>query len=254
MSKLLRRLLASLFPAVVDDDDLQTPPDDDQGDDDQGDDDQGDDDQGDDDQGDDDQGDDTPPARQTRRAARDEGNSQVVRDALERARRLEDDVEILKRSSAAPSEDQRLRLDEDRQLADPQTDPMVKWQIQANRTLRDTQQNASRALAEARDMQDRAAFMSKASTDPRRAKYEDRIEKELKTLRNKGQNVDRETLYYYQLGKDIAEGKLKAAPKKTSAAASVPRGRTPAARSDVRARGGSRSSSGARERLADKPI
>jgi hypothetical protein len=244
---LFLKLFSSLFPSV-DDDELPELPDDtvyeDQADDDTVDEDQADDDTVDEDE---------PPARQSKRATRDDSSSRAVEAALERARKLEEDVETLKRSSAAPSEDQRLRAEEDRQLADPQADPMTKWQIQANRTLRDTQQNANRALAEARDMQDRAAFMSKSATDPRRAKYEDRIEKELKTLRNKGQNVDRETLYYYQLGKDIAEGKLKAAPKKTNAA-SVPRGRTPAARSDVRSRGNSRSSSGARERLADKPI
>ena len=240
MSALLRKLLASLFIGI-DDDDLPEPPGDD-------------DDQVDDEPTDDDQVDDTPAPRQSKRATRDDSSSRAVQDALERARQLEDDVRALKASSAAPSEDQRLRADEDRQLQDPQTDPMVKWQINANRTLRETQQNASRALAEARDMQDRAAFMSKAAADPRRAKYEERIEKELKALRNKGQNVDRETLYFYQLGKDIAEGKLKPTPKKASNAANVPRGRTPAARSDVRSRGTNRSSSGARERLADKPI
>ena len=251
MSSLLRKLLASLFLGI-DDDDLPTPPDDD---DDQVDDEPVDDDQVDDEPVDDDQVDDEPVQRQpTRRASRDDSSSRQVEAALERARQLEEDVRALKASSAVPSEDQRLRADEDRQLQDPQTDPMVKWQINANRTLRETQQNANRALAEARDMQDRAAFMSKAAADPRRAKYEERIEKELKSLRNKGQNVDRETLYFYQLGKDIAEGKLKAAPKKASNAANVPRGRTPAARSDVRSRGTSRSSSGARERLADKPI
>jgi hypothetical protein len=250
MSALLRKLLASLFIGI-DDDDLPEPPGDD---DDQVDDDQVDDDQVDDDQVDDDQVDDTPAPRQSKRATRDDSSSREISNALERARQLEEDVRTLKANNAAPSEDQRLRADEDRQLQDPQTDPMVKWQINANRTLRETQQNANRALAEARDMQDRAAFMSKAAADPRRAKYEERIEKELKTLRNKGQNVDRETLYFYQLGKDIAEGKLKPAPKKASNAANVPRGKTPAARSDVRSRGTSRSSSGARERLADKPI
>jgi hypothetical protein len=253
LNALLRKLLASLFLGV-NDDDLPFPPDDDDETPPSDDDDETPPSDDDDETPPSDDDDETPPARQARRTSRDDSSSRAVSDALERARQLEEDVRALKASNAAPSEDQRLRADEDRQLQDPQTDPMVKWQINANRTLRETQQNANRALAEARDMQDRAAFMSKAAADPRRAKYEERIEKELKTLRNKGQNVDRETLYFYQLGKDIAEGKLKPAPKKASNAANVPRGKTPAARSDVRSRGTSRSSSGARERLADKPI
>ena len=185
------------------------------------------------------------PEERPRRSAR-EDTSSITAAALERARRLEEDVETLKRASSAPSED--------RQLRDPNTDAMTKWQITANRTLRETQGAANRALAQAQDMQDQAKFLSKSATDPRRAKYADRIEKELASVRAKGGNVDRETVYYYQLGKDIAEGKLKAAPKKASAAAAVPRGRTVAARSDVRSSGRNRSSSGARERLADKPI
>jgi hypothetical protein len=249
LNALLRKLLASLFLGIEDDDFPEPPADDDQVDDEPADDDQVD-----DEPADDDQVDDTPPARQNKRASRDDSSSRAVQDALDRARQMEEDVRALKASIAGPSEDQRLRADEDRQLQDPQTDQLTKWQINSNRTLRDVQANASRALAQAQDMQDKATFMSKVATDPRRAKYEDRIEKELKTLRSQGRNVDRETLYYFQLGKDIAEGKLKPAAKKTSNAANVPRGKTPAARSDVRSRGTSRSSSGARERLADKPI
>lgn len=197
---------------------------------------------------------DDEPKERPRRSAR-EDTSSITAAALERARRLEEDVETLKRASVAPSEDRRQTDEEDRQLRDPNTDAMTKWQITANRTLRETQGAANRALAQAQDMQDQAKFMSKSATDPRRAKYADRIEKELASVRAKGGNVDRETVYYYQLGKDIAEGKLtKAAPKKASAAASVPRGRTIPARSDVRSSGRNRSSSGARERLADKPI
>lgn len=244
MNDYLKKLLASLFPAV-DDDDLPELPDDAPDDEpvDEPDDDQV-----------DDIVDDEPEERPRRAASRDTSGTREMQAALERARRLEEDVENLKRSSGAPSEDQRTRQEEDRQLADPNVNELTKWQINANRTLRETQGAAKQALMQAQDMQDRAAFMSKATSDPRRAKYQDRVEKELTTLRSKGQNVDRETLYFYQLGKDIAEGKLKAAPKKASAAANVPRGKTPAARSDVRSKGNNRSASGARERLMDKPI
>jgi hypothetical protein len=240
VSQLLKKLLASLFPGVgeVDepednpdapedapeelDDDLPELPEDDE------------------------------PAPARSRARND--NSEALKAANERAQRLEDDVATLKRGAQSPSEEQRLRADEDRALQDPNTDAMTKWQIQANRTLRETQQEARTARNQAADMMDKATFMSKAAEDPRRAKYGERIEKELSSLRAKGQNVDRETLYYYQLGKDIAEGKLKAAPKAKAKVADVPRGRTPAARSDVRSGGNGKSASGARERLSNMNI
>jgi hypothetical protein len=194
------------------------------------------------------------PEPQARRAAPRQDNTEVVRAAMERAERMEREVEALKRASAPPSEDQRQHQEEQRQLDDPNTDPMVKWQIQANRTLRQTQQQAQNALMQAQDMQDKAAFMSKASTDPRRNKYADRVEKELQQMRSQGRNIDRDSLYAYMLGKDIIDGKLKPAAKKQSAAAAVPRGKSPGARGDVNARGSRTEHQKRAERLANMNI
>lgn len=187
-----------------------------------------------------------------RRVARQE--DPAVKAALERAERLEADVRALQRGPAAPSEEQRQFQDEQRQLDDPNTDPNVKWQIQSNRVIRQTQQQAQQALLQAQDMQDQAKFLSKASTDPRRAKYSDRIEKELQTMRSQGRNIDRDSLYAYMLGKDIIDGKLKPAAKKQSAAAAVPRGRSPAVRGDVNARGSRTEHQKRAERLANMNI
>lgn len=249
MSRLLRRLFASLFPGAADDDDDDLPdpnaeldepgePED----------------EPEEPEDEPEEPEDEPATRRAASRRESAEPSAAVQAAIARAERVERDLEDLKRATAGPTEDQRARIEEDRKLADPNVDALEKWQINANRTLRETQEMARRSLRDAHDMQDKTTFMSKVTEDPRRAKYADRVEKELVALRAKGQNVDRETLYFFQLGKDVATGKLKAASKKPSAAAAVPRGKTVSARSDVRSGQRSRSASGVRERLADKPI
>jgi len=116
---------------------------------------------------------------------------------------------------------------------------MERWQIQANRTLRATQAEARQAMFQAQDMSDRTRFESKIASEPRRAKYTERVEEEVRKAQSRGQMASREDVYYWMLGKDIADGKLK--PKaKASPTAGVPRGRTPGVRSDVQ-RGGAKS-------------
>src|SRR4029077_2819014 len=91
-------------------------------------------------------------------------------------------------------------------------------------------------MFQAQDLSDRTRFEAKISSDPRRAKYADRVEEAIQQERSAGRNASREAVYYYMLGKDIAEGKLKAKPKAASAPA-VPRGKSPGVRSDVQGRG-----------------
>ena len=113
---------------------------------------------------------------------------------------------------------------------------MERWQIQANRTLRDTQRQAQQAMFQAQDMSDRTRFESKIASEPRRAKYTERVEEEVRKAQSRGQQASREDVYYWMLGKDIAEGKLK--PKaKTSTTPNVNRGKPAGVRSDVQGRG-----------------
>ncbi len=131
---------------------------------------------------------------------------------------------------------------------------MDRWQIQANRTLRQTQQQAQQALQQAQDMADRTQFESKINSDPRRAKYADRVEQELTRARAQGQNASRESIYYWMLGKDIAEGKLKPKAKAKAPAADVPRGRPANVRSDVPGRGAKSEHQKRVDRLANMNI
>lgn len=161
-----------------------------------------------------------------------------VDDTSERITRLEAELAAARRAPPtpqAPTVDPEWQREEERLRASDVTD-MERWQIQANRTLRDNNRAAQQALFQAQDVNDRATFQAKFSSDPRRAKYADRVEEKLAEMRSKGQNVPRELLYYTMLGKDVAEGKLKSKPR-SAPPADLPRGRTPNARADVGGRG-----------------
>lgn len=222
MNTLLKKLLASLFPGVDGDTDDDPPADDpaalDSVDDDL------------DDLPEPDLPDD-PPVRAAPR--RD--------DSAERLARLEAEVERRGRLAAEAAARQPAPVDseyqrEEERLRNPDTTDMERWQIQANRTLRDTQRQAQQALMQAQEMADRTRFEAKIASEPRRAKYAERVEEEITRARQRGQNASREDVYYWMLGKDIAEGKLKAKPK-TTAAPNVNRGKPANVRSDVQGRG-----------------
>ncbi|WP_155626902.1 hypothetical protein [Burkholderia vietnamiensis] len=122
---------------------------------------------------------------------------------------------------------------EEARLRDPNLDPMERWQIQSNRTLRQSQQAAQAALFQAQDLRDQTLFESKIASDPHRARYRDRVEQAVQEERRAGRNASREAVYYFLLGKDIADGKLKPKAKAKAPAADVPRGKTPGVRSNV---------------------
>lgn len=67
------------------------------------------------------------------------------------------------------------------------------------------------------DGNDRAAFEAKATVDPLFAKWKPRVETELATLRQQGQNVDREKLMFFLIGKNAVEGRAKQVGKQRQA-------------------------------------
>jgi hypothetical protein len=248
MSKLLKRLLGLLFPGADGDtgDDVDPPPDAPQ-----------------DPSGDDVSGDelddefefdlvDTDPKPAT-------GKGET---AEQRAARLEAELEAARRQSTAPSSPQasgktpaQLQWEEEEAtLRNPETPQDERWRIESNRRMRESFQMSQTALMQAQDLNDRTAFQSKFSTDPRRAKYADRVEAHIAEMRKNGANAAREGVYFYLLGKDIAEGKLKPAAKRKAPAADVPRGRSPNARSDVSARGAKSEHEKRRARLENMNI
>ena len=191
---------------------------------------------------------DDPPARTTSR--RDDSAERLARLEAEVERRGRLAAEARLSSQPAPVDAEYQR--EEERLRSSDTTEMERWQIQANRTLRDTQRQAQQAMFQAQDMSDRARFESKIASEPRRAKYTERVEEEVQKARSRGQQASREDVYYWMLGKDIAEGKLKAKPK--SSAPAVPRGKSAGVRSDVPARSGRTDQDKRRERLANTNI
>lgn len=223
MNKLLKKLLAYLFPGIDGDNDDPADlgndvPDDSAGDDDL-------------DLPVDDLPDDPPAPVRSRHDDRDERLARLEAEVERRGRMAEDF-----RRNQPPAVDPEYQREEERLRAQDLSD-LERWQIQSNRTLRDTQREARQAMAQAQDMMDRAKFESKVTSDPRRAKYADRVEEAIQQERSQGRSASREAVYYYMLGKDIAEGKVKSKPKVASSAPAVPRGKSPAVRSDVQGRG-----------------
>ncbi|MGK8202897.1 hypothetical protein ACRS8P_29255 [Burkholderia cenocepacia] len=170
------------------------------------------------------------PAAPARRATSESERLAALEAEVERRGRLVDAARPT--APTAPVADPEFQREEER-LRDPNLDPMERWQIQSNRTLRQSQQLAAQALFQAQDLNDRTAFEAKLANDPHRARYRDRVEAAVAEERRQGRNVSRESVYYFMLGKDIADGKLKPKAKAKSAAADVPRGKPPGVRSTV---------------------
>ena len=126
-------------------------------------------------------------------------------------------------------------------LNNPDTSADEKWRIQANRSIKASEQRASMALAQAQDTLDRAEFREYAQENPEiAAKYRDRVESTLKQLRAQGQNASRSDILINLLGRDLMSGKTKPkAAAKPKAAPARAAAREPNRRSDVQARGNS---------------
>lgn len=176
------------------------------------------------------------PARSARGATSVDDRLEAVEREMERRARIAAESG---RSAAAPAPavDTEFQREEER-LRDPNITDMERWQIQSSRTLRDNNRMSMQAMLQAADLNDRTLYESKVATDPRRDKYRDRVEAVVQEERRQGRSASRESVYFFMLGKDIAEGKLKPKVKAKTPAAQVPRGRSPGARSDVPARRG----------------
>ncbi len=162
----------------------------------------------------------------------------------ERADRFEREAtELRTRHTPPPSEEDRIRDEEERILKNPETNELQKWQIQANRELRANRSQSQAALLRAEDLSDQTSFRAICMSDPIAKRYETRIEQELSRIRAQGRNAPREAIYNYMLGKDMRDGKFKKkaatpAPKNDDKNSGVNRGRLPGARSDVHGRTG----------------
>lgn len=184
-----------------------------------------------------------------------------AKEAKEARERVEQELAQVRRGSVAPSEEERIRAEEDKRLQSKDATDLEKWQIAANRELRAGRSAAQFALAQAHDVSDRTAFSSVCMSDPLAKRYESRVEQELAQVRAKGGNASRESIYTYLLGKDMREGKFKkkGAAKTSSQGGAqqtggVNRGKLPGARSDVRTGSGLTRKQQLEKKLENMPI
>lgn len=237
MSEMLRRLLtllAGVFCLPVDDPDPADPVDDPQDPDPQDPDPADPDEQRADDPSDPDDPDE-PQRRKGESPAELRARVAAAEEDARQARQLSEDTARRSRGAPPPTEDEERHAEEERRLKDPKTTPLERWQIDSNRTLRENNRSSQAALRQAQDLSDRTNFDLKAAGNKRLAAVKDDVEKRLGEIRSRGQNTSREALAYYILGEKIANAK-EPAPKQPKAPDPL-RGRAPAARSDVRAKG-----------------
>jgi hypothetical protein len=148
------------------------------------------------------------------------------------AREAQEQIQALRRQ-ASQRPDPTLD-EEERKLRDPNTSELEKWQINSNRALRSSAQASQQALFQAQDMADRTTYQSKSVANPIYSKYESKVEAELKTARQNGQNPSRELILAVLIGRDQLAGNFKPA---ASAGKPIARGKPVGARSDTPSRG-----------------
>jgi hypothetical protein len=211
---------------------------------------------------------------------RDPAETPEAKAAAARKRELEEVAEATARRVGGPSAPQQnaeqlQRATEDRELetlrssgASAQQVAEKQWEINTNRTLRQSDQKSNAALFRAMELDDKNDFRELAFGTERQQKlykiYKDRVEKRLSELRAQGTTVPRRTLMRYLIGEDQEAGnaKTKRAAKADGAAAMpanvhrIDRGRSPAAgaRSDVNAKAKQSASQALRKRLENQRI
>lgn len=161
-------------------------------------------------------------------------------------------------SHRAPTQEQQIFEQEEARLRDPALTAQEKWQIDSNRILRSNQREARQALAESREIADKADFERLKATNPVLKRYEERIEKKLVEIRATGGNIPRKVVAQLLIGEDIVDGKVKSTKRTTDGGTTqtrtVDRGKSPSGRSDVRGRSASTEQDKRRARLANQII
>lgn len=203
--------------------------------------------------------------RQTQTEGRDGGGRETRGNA--RLRRLKERTEKAEREAAetrrqldAITAQQRQqqyqedpRLEAERLSAMSETE-QLRYHLDKSNRLNEQRLNAM-ALHTA-DQNDRNAFRMRAQTDKRAAKYEPEVEQNLALARQNGMNPSRETIYFYLLGRKVADARAKlggGAPRK-EAAARVQRQATRPGNSSGDAGGRPRTGKTLEDRLDGQPI
>lgn len=146
-----------------------------------------------------------------------------ARDARERAERLERDLEEMRRGNTGRNRAEEEAAERERlALMTPEERTDYLLRKQRDEILGEVR----RGQFVTADQNDKAAFAARAASDPLYRRYEERVEKELQTLRARGQNVSREALLSYLIGQDALKRRGEVAGKQRRKAAEVRRRET----------------------------
>jgi hypothetical protein len=144
-------------------------------------------------------------ARETIRTLR-----QRAQEAEDRAARIEREVQEA-RAAAQRAQPKESREDREARLA--LMDPEQRSEFRLNEALEQNRRDMALMQFQMQDTADRTSFEAKAATDKLYAKWAPKVEAELADLRRQGQNVSREQLFAYLVGKSALEGRGKTSPK-----------------------------------------
>lgn len=126
--------------------------------------------------------------------------SNEAREARERAERIEREFNEFRNRQqqqttreSPEQEAQRLAL----------MTPEERMEYRFDQAQRQNQQTMQAMAFQMQDTSDKSAFATLCMSDPVAAKYKDKVESELTRLRSQGQNVNREALLDYLIGRDV---------------------------------------------------
>ena len=202
-------------------------------------------------------GDGEAPADTAVRATRRDRDVATLREERQRAEARAEAAERFAREVAqplmprGPTPEQVQWQQEQQRLADPTTSDIEKWQIDANRHMRQQAANTQRLHMETMERADRTEYAIKAAKNPLYEKYADKVETKLQEMRGRGYNDSRENVLKYLIGEDMVGGKFRSGSPKTN---TVARGKSPGVRSDVSAKSGQSKAAQLAKRLEGKFI
>ncbi len=161
-------------------------------------------------------------------------------DAAERERQ-----QLLQHIQAQSSQAEQLRQQQFLESLDPSERQAYMLQQQMEQMRREVQQQQ---FAQA-DMTDKIGFQQRALQNPMIAKYVDRVEETLATMRAKGQTAPRESILKFLIGEEVLN-KAPAVVAKATRAASKPVSKPLRSRGNAAASGGRDEDADLEERLS----
>jgi len=192
---------------------------------------------------------DEKPQRQEGRADRRfQKLSNSLKQANERAARVEQELAALRAERARPQQTQETPEQERARIALMTQEERVTYLLE--KSAKQNEQAIRQVQFAAADQSDRAAYQAKAAYDPRFRKFEGEVESRLADLRRQGGNANREVVLAYLIGEKVlgAQPKVDDARRQGQQRIQRQQARATSGRSDLPA---NRARAGAGNSLAD---